>query len=305
MQTTYRFHYHTQCPMCNAPLSYSKVIGKRLNQSQGFWPRSKVGIATSVLKCKKCKLIYAQPMPLPLNLSDHYDIPAEKYWSQVPTINPSAIAPHVKHFIKLYGNTPQGCKVLDVGCGVGQTIKALETFGFDCYGIEPSSHFIDYGIKYLGVDPSKVICTSIEEASFPENSFDFIYMGAVLEHIADPSAALNKLVKWLKPKGLIFVDVPSSNYLIAHLINLYYKMIGTDYVTNISPFHVPFHLYEFSHISFLYNGKMNGYDVVEYEYLPGTFPKKSIELITAPLKKIMKITQTGMQLDLWIRKRLN
>jgi len=53
-------------------------------------------------------------------------------------------------------------------------------------------------------------------------------------------------MSWLKTDGIMHIEVPSSDWLIARLLNFYYKIRGLDYVTNISPMHEPFHLYEFA-----------------------------------------------------------
>ena len=84
----------------------------------------------------------------------------------------------------------------------------------------------------------------VEELDYPENEFDFITFSAVFEHLYHLAKTLEKALKWLKPGGIVHIGVPSSNHLIAKLINIYYKLKGTNYVTHISAMHAPFHLYE-------------------------------------------------------------
>src|SRR5205085_2091982 len=151
----YYFNHVSHCEMCGDNTESHKVIGQRLNQSQGLHPKKKSGISVSVKKCTNCSLIYSSPQPIPFDIQDHYGTP-------------------------------------------------------------------------------------------PENFFDFITFGAVLEHLYHPAACLEKALQWLKPEGILQVEVPSSKHLVSKLINIYFTLIGTNFVTNISPMHAPFHMYEFS-----------------------------------------------------------
>jgi predicted SAM-dependent methyltransferase len=141
----------------------------------------------------------------------------------------------------------------------------------------------------------------IEEVEYPECYFDFISFGAVLEHLYDPSESIKKAMFWLKPKGIIHIEVPSSDWFVNKIINFYYKLRMTDYVGNISPMHEPFHLHEFSLDSFKLNAKNNNYDIAFYEYyVCETYMPKLADYI---LKPYMKLTNKGMQLCVWLQKK--
>jgi ubiquinone/menaquinone biosynthesis C-methylase UbiE len=141
----------------------------------------------------------------------------------------------------------------------------------------------------------------MEEMHYEENSFDFITFGAVLEHLYDPNHSLEKALQWLKPAGIIHVEVPSSEWLISKLINRYYRLRCTRFVTNISPMHEPFHLYEFAVKSFQMNGIRSGYEVAYYKHFVGEIP--SVPKIFHPLlKTYMKWSNKGLQLVIWLRK---
>jgi 2-polyprenyl-3-methyl-5-hydroxy-6-metoxy-1,4-benzoquinol methylase len=192
-------------------------------------------------------------------------------------------------------------KALDIGAGIGKCMKALEKAGFDVYGIEPSEPFYRMAVEKTGVNPEKLRREHVEDGSFAENSFDFITFGAVLEHLYDPSETIRKALVWSKPNGLIHIEVPSAHWLINKIANLYYRMIGTDYVVNLSPMHPPYHLYEFSVESFRRNALRNNYKIVHIEYsVCRTFMPK---VLGAALKPIMKITNSGMQLCIWLAKK--
>ncbi|HEX2536103.1 MAG TPA: hypothetical protein VHK69_20315, partial [Chitinophagaceae bacterium] len=59
----YYFEEVTRCEMCGDSTANHKVLGQRLNQSQGLQPKKKSGISVSVKKCSRCELIYSSPQP--------------------------------------------------------------------------------------------------------------------------------------------------------------------------------------------------------------------------------------------------
>jgi 2-polyprenyl-3-methyl-5-hydroxy-6-metoxy-1,4-benzoquinol methylase len=300
-QLRYTFNYIDTCNMCGSPTSHHKVLGKRLNQSQGKNPRSKIGIATTIVKCSNCELIYSNPQPIPHDLQDHYGVLPEAYWTkEYFTVEDSYFKNEITRAKELIA-FKDGMKSLDIGAGLGKAMLALSKAGFDAHGFEASEQFYERAVSQMGVGRDKLMLGMIENMSYPEGYFDFISFGAVLEHLYNPSHSIEKALKWLKPNGVIHIEVPSSAWLINKLLNLFYKLKGTDYVSNISPMHEPYHLYEFGLKSFHEHAKLHGYEVAGHEYyVCQTFMPKIIDYF---LKPYMEWTNTGMQLCVWLRKR--
>lgn len=301
-QITYTFTPVEQCNLCLADSSKFKVLGKRLNGSQGFNPRKKTGITTTVVKCSNCGLIFPNPMPVPNKLSDHYGIPVESYWVPEYFVVPENLYTGLINLAKAH--TPAmanpGAKVLDIGAGIGKCMISFKNAGYDVWGFEPSEPFYNKAIEFMGVNPERLKLNSIEGSEYEENFFDFITFGAVLEHLYDPSESIIKAMKWLKPGGTIHIEVPSSKWLINDMINLTYKVRGLDYVGNISPMHEPFHIYEFGLKSFEEHAKKHGYTIAYHEYyVCKTYMPKLVDPL---LKWYMKTTDKGMQLALILRK---
>jgi len=297
----YTFRYIDKCNMCGSNTENHVVMGRRLNRSQGRKPQKKVGISTTVMRCPDCNLIYSNPMPVPKDIQAHYGIPPESYWKE------HYFKPGNSDFLleinklKSLMNIKPGDKALDIGAGLGKSMIALEKAGFDAYGVEPSEPFYKRAIEKMGIKPDKIKLASVEDAEYPANYFDFVSFSVVLEHLYDPSGAMEKAMNWLKPDGIMHIEVPSSKWLIHKLVNFYYSITGTDYVANLSPMHIPFHLYEFALESFYKNSVKNKYEVVAHEYFvcPTHLPK-SLDFI---LKPYMAKTKTGMTLTVWLRKK--
>lgn len=286
--------------MCNANTSYFKILGKRLNSSQGFFPSQKTGITTTIVKCRNCSLIFSNPIPIPFSIDNHYDVNPENYWDESYfKIDENWFKEEIKTAISLIDDS-KNLKALDIGTGLGKSMIALENFGFEAYGIEPSPAFYQKAIETMKISPSRLTLCSLEDAEYPECEFDFITFGAVLEHLYEPSESIKKALKWLKPGGVIHAEIPSSSWLTNKIVNLLYKVRGLDYVANISPMHTPYHLYEFDVNSFRLNAKLNGYEVVHYQYFVcDTYLPSILDFI---IKPIMRITNTGMQLSIWLKK---
>lgn len=286
--------------MCGSPTDQHRTLGKRLNRSQGKNPARKIGITTSVAKCSACGLVYSNPQPVPFDLQDHYGLPPENYWkSHYFTINENYFKNEIATLRKLM-DIKEGMKSLDIGAGLGKAMIALSKAGFDTYGFEPSQPFYERAISKMGIPSDKLKLGMMEDMTYPDNHFDFISFGAVLEHLYDPSASIIKSLQWLKPNGIIHIEVPSSDWLINKIINLFYKLRFTDYVGNISPMHEPFHLHEFGLKSFKEHAQKNNYSIAFYEYyVAQTFMPKLANIFLVPY---MKWTNKGMQLCVWLKK---
>ncbi|MBK6267008.1 class I SAM-dependent methyltransferase [Marivirga sp. S37H4] len=297
---TYTYYEIGNCNMCQAPSIQFKVLGKRLNKSQGFKPHLLSGITTTVMKCNNCGLIFSNPQPVPDSIADHYNVDPKKYWrEEYFKIDENYFKGEIEWFKRLKP-FQKNLKSLDIGAGLGKQMIALQNVGFDSYGIEPSPSFYKMATEKMGIDKGKLEMKSIEEASFEDEFFDFISFGAVFEHVYNPNEALVKALKWLKPGGFIHIEVPNSNWLSAKIINLGYKLRRLDYVTNLSPMHSPFHLHEFTVDSFKLNGIHNNYKIEDFGYYvcPTNLPK----VFDPILRPIMRKTDTGMQLCVWLKK---
>jgi 2-polyprenyl-3-methyl-5-hydroxy-6-metoxy-1,4-benzoquinol methylase len=300
-KTRYHFKQIHTCCMCGADATQHKVLGQRLNRSQGKNPRKKTGITTKICRCKNCGLIFSNPQPIPFDISDHYGVPPEEYWEkEYFDIKPEYYLEDVQKLKEFVGYTT-GMRSLDIGAGIGTTMVCFANEGFDSYGFEPSEPFYERAVTHMGVSRDKIQLGMIENVEYPENYFDIIYFGAVLEHLYDPAEAIKKALKWLKPNGVIHIQVPSADWFISKIINSYYKLRRMDFVGNLSPMHDPYHLYEFSLRSFELHAMENNYKIALHKYFVcSTFMPK---IFDGPLKKYMNITNTGMELRVWLQKK--
>jgi 2-polyprenyl-3-methyl-5-hydroxy-6-metoxy-1,4-benzoquinol methylase len=297
----YSFKDIDQCEMCGSQPHKHEVLGMRLDKSQGKNPKKKTGIAVGVKKCSNCKLIFATPQPIPNDIQDHYGTPPEDYWKSEYFKWTPEYFKHQIEIVKKRISFEKGMKALDIGAGLGKAMLSLDHYGFETHGLEPSIPFHERAIEKMNIRPERLKLGTIEDLEYEDGEFDFITFGAVVEHLYSPKICIEKAMKWLKPGGIIQIEVPSSNWLISKYMNLFFKLRGTNYVTNLSPMHTPFHLYEFDLCSFQELGKTIGYTIDHYE-----FSVCEIYFIPKFLHPIfrwyMNKTNKGMQLTVYLKK---
>lgn len=94
---------------------------------------------------------------------------------------------------------------LDLGCGDGELVRLAQEQGIEAVGIDRKMGQLIEGFK-----PGKV-------------KYDVISMYHVLEHVEDPDLVLRRVKRWLKPGGLLVVEVPLVG-------NLTEKWLGKEYL---------------------------------------------------------------------------
>ena len=100
-------------------------------------------------------------------------------------------------------------KILNVGSCTGETSLILNKFG------TVDSLEYDYETyKYLKTN-NKInpIHGDVTRMSFKDNKYDLICCFDVLEHISNDNLALKEMNRCLKPKGILFLTVPSYKFL--------------------------------------------------------------------------------------------
>lgn len=108
-----------------------------------------------------------------------------------------------------------GMRVLDAGCGNGRHLRALANLpDLIIFGIDRNPSDVAEALKTLKNMTSPlshdvlVTCGDITALPFESESFDCVICSEVLEHIPEHEAALQELVRVLKPNGNLVVSVP-------------------------------------------------------------------------------------------------
>lgn len=96
---------------------------------------------------------------------------------------------------------------LDVGCGVGTSIRYLEDLGWDAVGLEVSEDSVNTAAELLDV---RLRQQTLEEYLTAEDivEFDVVTMFGYLDLVPDPMADLRRVSETTRPGGTVAVHVP-------------------------------------------------------------------------------------------------
>jgi SAM-dependent methyltransferase len=182
----------------------------------------------SIVRCAECGLVRTEPQPD--NLSAFY--PSDHYCSyRAPEARPLTRAvvrrayglpyPGGRLFrlaatlaARRLGGVPPAPPghLLDVGCGSGAFLLALEDAGWRCSGVEIDAGAVETAHK-AGLE--RIRQGDFLEADYPDSSIDVVRFWHSLEHLRSPRAALVEARRILRPGGTLVVGVPNFGSLLS------------------------------------------------------------------------------------------
>jgi 2-polyprenyl-3-methyl-5-hydroxy-6-metoxy-1,4-benzoquinol methylase len=112
----------------------------------------------------------------------------------------------------------RGLRVLNAGCGSGELSLRLAEAGHQVVGIDPEPRYVELARRNATAFPAadcSFAVSSIEDYR-DEGDFDCAVATDVLEHIADDRAAFARLVRLVRPGGLVLLTVPAGRWLFGH-----------------------------------------------------------------------------------------
>jgi SAM-dependent methyltransferase len=120
-------------------------------------------------------------------------------------------------------------RVLEVGCGTGNYIVAVESaVGCSCWGIDPSPEMLAEASARPGSVTFKV--GRAERLPFPAGFFDLVFSVDVIHHLDDTAAYFGEVRRVLKPGGHV-CTVTDSEWIIRHrepLAAYFPETVGAD-----------------------------------------------------------------------------
>jgi methionine biosynthesis protein MetW len=110
---------------------------------------------------------------------------------------------------------PPGGRVLDLGCASGGLLALLRPHASHLAGLELSASAAAAAAQVA----DEVVQGALEDPGLPfeAGSFDLVILADVLEHLADPAAALRRATSWCEPGGAVLVSVPNVAHWRARL----------------------------------------------------------------------------------------
>ena len=139
-------------------------------------------------------------------LVHEFDYPNREDISRIPFIGP--ILKKKLYYIPKY--VPNG-RALDVGAGSGDYLDLLKDLGWKTIAVEMNEPCFNILLK----KGHEGILGDFENATIPENYFDFISLFEVIEHLINPKQALKKIYSSLKPKGMLYLSTPNADSFLS------------------------------------------------------------------------------------------
>lgn len=96
-----------------------------------------------------------------------------------------------------------GGRVLDVGCGEGRFLAALDE-RFDKHGLELDDESVAFAKAHFPFG-ERIAQRLLGQDGFSRGSFDLVIMRGVIEHLPDPRGAVQRVAELLRPGGGFFI----------------------------------------------------------------------------------------------------
>ena len=124
---------------------------------------------------------------------------------------------------------PRDVRVLDIGCGFGESLGYYQARGCDVYGVEADENVRRVADKF----GYKVHVGLFDPSVYEPDYFDYVTMSQVIEHVTDPVQTLEGIARVLKPGGVAILSTPNAGGWGA-------KVFGKYWINWHAPYHLQF-----------------------------------------------------------------
>lgn len=117
--------------------------------------------------------------------------------------------PFLSGVVRRQGGEDAQIDILEAGCGHRWLLK-LDGKRYHLTGIDLDKDALQIR-KDVKKDLHEAIHGDLRTISFGDRRFDVVYSAFVLEHIAGAEDVLARMVGWLKPGGIIIIEIPDPD----------------------------------------------------------------------------------------------
>ncbi len=174
------------------------------------------------VKCVSCGLIQRNPQPLEAFITDRYketystayrdyEIANEPMYLKLQLLGLADIGfAEMESELKTKTSSPS---FLDVGCATGALLDQLRHRGWSSHGVELCAA----SAAYARAKALDVRNCGLENADFPDSSFDVVHASHLIEHLNRPRVFLAAARRLLKPSGRLLLTTPNADGFQARL----------------------------------------------------------------------------------------
>jgi 2-polyprenyl-3-methyl-5-hydroxy-6-metoxy-1,4-benzoquinol methylase len=182
------------------------------------------------VRCRACSLVYQNPRPLLEDLRKRYDsayftyeIANERAFLELIGIGLKDI-----DFDRIAESFPPPRRFLDVGCATGMLVEEMGRRGWQARGADLCRESAEYGMERRGVI---IDVGTLEEARYPDGSFEAVHFSHLIEHVPDPRGFLLEVKRILVPGGLAVITTPNIEGLQARIFRGRWRSAIADHLT--------------------------------------------------------------------------
>jgi 2-polyprenyl-3-methyl-5-hydroxy-6-metoxy-1,4-benzoquinol methylase len=190
------------CTACKSLYLDPRPTQATIGAAYGSYYTHAANTRISIIKKVKEKIINEYlAFKLNVNIKPRLNIPASLSWVLYPIKYKVPLPFGFKELAEL----PKG-KMLDVGCGNGDTVFYAKQIGWQAKGIELDPVAVNAS-KSRGLD---IVEGTYECLSNYSSEYDCVVCSHVLEHVYDPVKMLQLLSQTLKSNGVLILSLPNA-----------------------------------------------------------------------------------------------
>lgn len=130
-----------------------------------------------------------------------------------------------------YSWVPKNVRILDIGCGFGESLGYHRSRGCDVYGVEMDENIRRVADRFQ----FDVHVGTFDPGMYAPGFFDYVTMDQVIEHVTNPRETFQGIARILKPGGMVVLNTPNAN-----------GWGRTVFGSRWLHWHAPYHLHYFS-----------------------------------------------------------
>ncbi len=210
------------CPLCDSEEPRRVLL--KIRHLSPFNPGRSPACRIEIVRCNCCGMMRLDPRPDGPTLarlqrdglgdSDHEAGPFEAGNS-----NPD-YTPMLARRLWQAGFPETGGRLLDVGCGSGNLLAGIsECLGAQGTGLDISKSAIERARSRF--PEYKWVLAAAGPEAFPRDSFDAVTLVHALEHSPAPRTLLATIRSWLKPGGILAVEVPNGEFYFSGFYSIF------------------------------------------------------------------------------------